>query len=201
MTPPVKAALISEVGALLYILAWVIAMQWALEYMQGTPEKAWVARAWRWGQVGVGDAGSAPRPSTTGRGYRSRHREISRSGQPDSPDPDCRQYHRPAAGQFPTPLDRYHQSRLLLDPAPPGNRRRRLGAPPSLRGSDRRPDQRPRGGPIRQHPGPLCRLCPGQLGSGCGPDHSLGGLPRTQPGTVAALLPATLGSRPAGDHH
>ena len=52
MTPPVKAALISEVGALLYILAWVIAMQWALEYMQGTPEKAWVARAWRWWQDG-----------------------------------------------------------------------------------------------------------------------------------------------------
>ena len=48
MSPQVQAALISEIGALVYITAWIVASQWLACYLMGVPEQAWVLRAWRW---------------------------------------------------------------------------------------------------------------------------------------------------------
>jgi hypothetical protein len=50
VSPQVQAALISELGALLYLLGWVVAMQWLYMMLMGTPEKAWTLQAWRWWQ-------------------------------------------------------------------------------------------------------------------------------------------------------
>lgn len=48
MSPAVKAALIAELGSLVYIAAWILAMQTMLCYVQGDLSAAWVVRAWRW---------------------------------------------------------------------------------------------------------------------------------------------------------
>lgn len=48
LSAEVKAALISELGALLYVAVWIVAMQYLYMNMRGTPEQAWVARAWAW---------------------------------------------------------------------------------------------------------------------------------------------------------
>lgn len=48
MSPQVKAALLTQAGALLYLACWVVAMQWVFCYFSDTPEKAWVVRLWKW---------------------------------------------------------------------------------------------------------------------------------------------------------
>ena len=51
MSPTVKAALISEIGSLLYIAVWIVAMQaFYCYFVQGSTEGAWAVQAWRWWQ-------------------------------------------------------------------------------------------------------------------------------------------------------
>ena len=49
MSPAVKAALISEIGGLVYLALWIVAMQAVYAYyVKGDGEQAWVVKGWRW---------------------------------------------------------------------------------------------------------------------------------------------------------
>jgi hypothetical protein len=48
VSPQVKAALISEIGGIIYLALWVLAMQGIYMYLYGKPERIWVVMVWRW---------------------------------------------------------------------------------------------------------------------------------------------------------